>query len=284
MRNNLLSIGEVARMKGVGIKALRYYERIGVLRPAYVDPQTGYRYYALSQMPELDVIVTCVELGLPLKELHRYRTAEGRLDLDALLEHGRLLALENLRRAEGIVMQVEGYRREVAVQQRLREEPAPYERVLEPRLVLAVPWEGDVFHAKRYAKAATELYDRAAAEDLVPLYLQGMARLPAADGVGGESAWHVVLEVAAPAEGAVAGKDAAGKDAASRVAATADDLLRLPGGAFVGERVERDDFGAAFAAAFAAAADVPSERAVLALDIWDDELSPDRFTLELLCA
>ena len=58
MRNNLLSIGEVARMKGVGIKALRYYERIGVLLPAHVDSQTGYRYYALSQMPELDVVVT----------------------------------------------------------------------------------------------------------------------------------------------------------------------------------------------------------------------------------
>ena len=131
MRNNLLSIGEVARMKGVGIKALRYYERIGVLLPAHVDSQTGYRYYALSQMPELDVVVTCVELGLPLKELHRYRTAEGRLDLEALLERGRTLALENLRRAEGIMMQVDGYRREVDVQRRLREGPSPYERALD---------------------------------------------------------------------------------------------------------------------------------------------------------
>ncbi|WP_080800306.1 MerR family transcriptional regulator [Arabiibacter massiliensis] len=262
MRNNLLSIGEVARMKGVGIKALRYYERIGVLRPAFVDAQTGYRYYALGQMPELDVIITCVELGLPLKELRRYRTAEGRLDLDALLEHGRLLALENLRRARAIVMQVEGYQREVALQQRLREGPAPYERALEPRLALAIPWKGDAFDAKRYAKAATELYEQAKERRLVPLYLQGMARLPAAEG---GSAWHVVLEAAAPAKGAAP-----------------DGLLQLPGGTFSGERIERDDFEAAFAAAFAAAADVPPERAVLALDIWDDELRPDRFTLELL--
>ena len=34
MRNDLLSIGEVAHLKGVGVKALRYYERIGVLRCA----------------------------------------------------------------------------------------------------------------------------------------------------------------------------------------------------------------------------------------------------------
>lgn len=265
MRNNLLSIGEVARMKGVGIKALRYYERIGVLLPAHVDSQTGYRYYALSQMPELDVVVTCVELGLPLKELHRYRTAEDRLDLEALLERGRTLALENLRRAEGIMMQVDGYRREVDVQRRLREATEPYERSVRPWTALAVSWEGDAFHAKRYAQAATELYARAAEEALVPLYLQGMARLPAGD--GGGSAWHVVLEVAAPAEGGAS-----------------EGLLRLPGSMFAGERVERDDFEAAFAAAFAAAADVPPERTVLALDVWDDELSPDRFTLELLRA
>ena len=264
MRNNLLSIGEVARMKGVGIKALRYYERIGVLLPAHVESQTGYRYYALSQMPELDVVVTCVELGLPLKELHRYRTAEGRLDLEALLERGRTLALENLRRAEGIMMQVDGYQREVALQRRLREGPSPYERALDEWTALSVTWEDRAFHAKRYAQAATELYDRAAAEGLLPLYLQGMARLPAADG---GNAWHVVLEVAAPAGGGAS-----------------EGLLRLPGGMFAGERVERDDFEAAFAAAFAAAADVPPERAVLALDVWDDELSPDRFTLELLRA
>ena len=41
MRNDLLSIGEVANLKGVSVKALRYYERVGVLRPAYVNPETG---------------------------------------------------------------------------------------------------------------------------------------------------------------------------------------------------------------------------------------------------
>ena len=263
MRDNLLSIGEVARMKGVGVKALRYYERIGVLRPAFVDPQTGYRYYALGQMPEIDVIVTCVELGLPLKDLHRYRMADGRLDLCALLERGRLLALKNLRRAQAIVAQVEGYQREVASQRQLREGSETYERALESRTLLAQPWKGRAFDAKRYAQAATGLYERAKEERLVPLYLQGMARLPAA---GEGCAWHVVLEV----------------DAAFADDEAPDALLRLPGGVFRGERIVRGDFEAAFDAAFTAAADVPSERAVLALDVWDEALRADRFILELL--
>ena len=65
MRGDLLSIGEVSHLKGVGVKALRYYERIGVLRPAYVNPETGYRYYAMRQMNELDVVVFCVSWEFP---------------------------------------------------------------------------------------------------------------------------------------------------------------------------------------------------------------------------
>ena len=40
-----LSIGAVSKRKGVSIKSLRYYDRIGVLRPAYINKDTNYRYY-----------------------------------------------------------------------------------------------------------------------------------------------------------------------------------------------------------------------------------------------
>ena len=33
-----LTIGEVSKMKGVGIKSLRYYDRLGILKPAYINP------------------------------------------------------------------------------------------------------------------------------------------------------------------------------------------------------------------------------------------------------
>lgn len=45
-----LTIGEVSKMKGVGIKSLRYYDRLGILKPAYINPDTGYRYYSIEQM------------------------------------------------------------------------------------------------------------------------------------------------------------------------------------------------------------------------------------------
>ena len=74
MKNELLSIGEAAKLKQVSVKSLRYYETIGILKPAYVDPSSGYRYYSPNQMIDLDVILTCIELGIPLKSLTDHKT------------------------------------------------------------------------------------------------------------------------------------------------------------------------------------------------------------------
>jgi len=68
-KSELLSIGEMAKFTGVGIQALRYYERKNILKPAYIDPDSGYRYYAFEQANSIDVILACVELDIPLKEL-----------------------------------------------------------------------------------------------------------------------------------------------------------------------------------------------------------------------
>ena len=55
-KDKLLSIGEMAKLTGVGIKALRYYEKINILKPAFVDANTGYRYYKFSQTYMIELI------------------------------------------------------------------------------------------------------------------------------------------------------------------------------------------------------------------------------------
>lgn len=39
------TISEFAKLRNININSLRYYEKIGVLRPCFVDENTGYRYY-----------------------------------------------------------------------------------------------------------------------------------------------------------------------------------------------------------------------------------------------
>lgn len=67
-----LSIGKVSKMKNVSIKALRYYDEIGILKPVYVNPDTNYRYYSPKQLDILDAIHMCLTLGMPLRKLSSY--------------------------------------------------------------------------------------------------------------------------------------------------------------------------------------------------------------------
>jgi DNA-binding transcriptional MerR regulator len=65
----LASIGEFARWSRLSPKALRLYDRLGLLRPARVDPDSGYRWYATGQLDQARLIAGLRELGLPLAEI-----------------------------------------------------------------------------------------------------------------------------------------------------------------------------------------------------------------------
>gem|GEM_PF-5574872 len=66
---NLLRIGDFAEVRGVPAKTLRYYDRIEILNPAYVDPLTDYRYYSRDQPPRINPILALKDLGLSLKQI-----------------------------------------------------------------------------------------------------------------------------------------------------------------------------------------------------------------------
>src|SRR5438445_184214 len=46
----LLPIGRFARLTGLTIRALRHYDELGLLAPAWIDPETGFRFYGIQQM------------------------------------------------------------------------------------------------------------------------------------------------------------------------------------------------------------------------------------------
>ncbi|PGS48832.1 helix-turn-helix domain-containing protein [Bacillus sp. AFS041924] len=69
MKEKLYTIGEVSKLVNISIKALRYYDRINLFKPAYVDPDTNYRYYKDSQIHLLDLIKSLKYIGTPLEEM-----------------------------------------------------------------------------------------------------------------------------------------------------------------------------------------------------------------------
>jgi DNA-binding transcriptional MerR regulator len=67
----MFSIGEFARLGGVSVRTLRHYDEIGLLRPATVDPDTGYRGYSAAQLGQINRIIALKELGLSLAQIRR---------------------------------------------------------------------------------------------------------------------------------------------------------------------------------------------------------------------
>lgn len=72
----MLKIGEFARVSQVSIATLRHYDQCDLLKPLVLDPNTGYRYYSLDQLPRLNRILALKELGFPLEQIAQL-LAEG---------------------------------------------------------------------------------------------------------------------------------------------------------------------------------------------------------------
>lgn len=101
----MYTVGQFARILGVSAKALRFYDSIGLLRPARVDAQNQYRYYGRDQVAVMRQILFLRELGLGLELI---RTV---LESGALADPQRLTSILQER--------VEGLQAELRERQRL---------------------------------------------------------------------------------------------------------------------------------------------------------------------
>jgi DNA-binding transcriptional MerR regulator len=65
----MLKIGEFSRLSQVTVKTLHYYDELGLIKPAHIDPATNYRFYTIQQLPRIHRIMALKELGLSLEQI-----------------------------------------------------------------------------------------------------------------------------------------------------------------------------------------------------------------------
>ena len=284
MKSSLLSIGEASKLKNVSIKALRYYEKIGIFPPAHIDPQSGYRYYSPSQMFDLDVILTCVELGIPLKNLLDYRDPQGTLDLRSLLTKGALIANEKIKQANQALLQIDSCLEEMKMQDALRHKEALYSRCASSSYAIVTEWSAEPFDLKSYLKTMSDLYKRARSIGTTPLYFQGLiidSRQAAQD--HGENALDQPAERfpsshprTTPSCSAYVGIEPYPTNQAPR----RNDVISILPSNYTGFRLEGDDLSDCFAAAFN---HIAREAGYYILtEIWDEKLPQNIYTIEVL--
>ncbi len=88
----MFSIGEFSRHGRISVRMLRHYDAIGLLRPAFVEPASGYRFYQAGQLADLNRIIALKDLGFSLQQV-------GEI-LDEQVSAAELRGMLRLRRAE----------------------------------------------------------------------------------------------------------------------------------------------------------------------------------------
>ena len=121
MGKELISIGKMAEINGVSIPTLRLYDKNGLLKPAYIDPESGYRYYTLQQTARLDIIAYMKELGMSLSEIRDVLRKEDIAVIEGILAQKNEQLHEQMRRlkerhdaVERAISQIERYRKSPA--------------------------------------------------------------------------------------------------------------------------------------------------------------------------
>ncbi|MBC1969919.1 MerR family transcriptional regulator [Listeria marthii] len=129
----LFSIGEMAKKSQLSIQRLRYYDKIGLLVPAFTDPASGYRYYKTAQEEQLNLIQALQYMGFSLQELKQYldkNTSESLPDL--LIKYQQKLIDEEARiaRKKWLIDRYQGL---------LKRETEKAEQLTASRLLLTEP-------------------------------------------------------------------------------------------------------------------------------------------------
>lgn len=220
-KKNLLSIGELSKITGVHIKALRYYDSIGILTPAFVDPDSGYRYYSFCQKAVVDAIQFCVDLDIPLKQFHDYadETAPWICYKD-LVDRGTGLVQEKIEIMQKRLALLKAMQAEMERSEKSYRSNAPELYFLPERICRITPYEGQLGNDESNERMK---------ELIIEIYTHGM-KLGNANGLlllKENRNWKQYLFVDV--------------DAASAQTVSEPEYIHIPAGQYLCKRVDRSD-------------------------------------------
>ena len=102
-----MQINEFAQLTGVSVRTLHYYDEIGLLKPAFVDEQNGYRFYDENSLERMQEILFYRELDFELKSISEILSSPDYDKKKALAEQRKLLVLKK-ERLERIIDALDG--------------------------------------------------------------------------------------------------------------------------------------------------------------------------------
>ena len=171
--DNYFMISEFAKLRGININSMRYYEKLGLLKPAYVEERTGYRYYSAEQLPLLNNIILCVQLGIPLKEMAKHMDKDGNLQTKKLLEQGELAAKKRMREIQNNLNYIEFSLKHMEEKKKYSGRKDLYYRKIEERKIIITDFYRGELEIKEIVSQIAEIYKTAQRKEYFPILPAG---------------------------------------------------------------------------------------------------------------
>ncbi|MFJ9641754.1 MerR family transcriptional regulator [Streptomyces sp. NPDC004244] len=200
----MFTIGDFARHGRVSVRMLRHYDAIGLLRPARVDPATGYRHYTAAQLARLNRVIALKDLGFTLQQVQDI--------VDERIGVEELRGMLRLRQAELEAAVTAAAARLVRVEARLRSIESEGRMPTEDVVLKSIP----AVRVAELTATAASFAPEDVSPVIGPLYGELFRRLeeagisPSGPGVasyedapegGGAIVVHAAVEVSAPLRG-----------------------------------------------------------------------------------
>lgn len=168
------TISEFGKLRNVNINSLRYYEKIGILKPHHINEKNGYRYYSPDQLPILDVILLCLDFGLPLKNLKECINDGKFINNIKLFELGHKIAEERFKKAQTELNKIEYTLKYLQSNIEHSEEPGLYTRNIPERTIVTNDYTGSLDDIHKIETTSARLYSYAQRKGLSPVFPAGL--------------------------------------------------------------------------------------------------------------
>ncbi len=103
----LFQIGDVSKLFNLSVSSLRHYEKLGLVEPEYIDPQSGYRYYSTRQFEPLNTIRYLRALDMPLSEIADFLQNRDIETIEEKLKRQKQIVIEKQRRLQLIERKID---------------------------------------------------------------------------------------------------------------------------------------------------------------------------------
>lgn len=152
-----LTIGEFSKLSGMSIKSLRYYDRIGILKPVYVSEDTSYRYYSRKQLSLTSLILISLMLDIPLNFVQKEFISDNEMNYELFLSYAKNLLQKRIKNLEDNLSFIQDMSLNFKREKQINYDEYK-EFVFEKKKLLLIPFDGEI-GTLEYDKLVSTVFD-----------------------------------------------------------------------------------------------------------------------------